>query len=423
VNRPARFQAYDSSRHDGCKAGDIVDWSEEEFHPLPALQTVIRTADAESNPSFDTIPVTLVAGANELGLLQVSCVSVDPRVRQSWPLEFSLRRHEHDDQSLRLAPASGAVEPNVAATILAAAKTHVKHRFDRSANQRDSITATRLLRELEQIIGMSKSEWNAGVVRSLWPAVESCMAQRAVSADHEETWLILAGYLLRPGFGAAADDLRIDSLWRLRDFGLCFVGKRIKSQEYILWRRVAGGLTRERQEQILAPELGKIRARKKVEPELVRLAGALERLPPETKTELAILLIEMAAELAREKKHCAPYLAALGQLLSRAPVYAGPETVVSPELVERAYEIFRRFDWSTPELADMATLFLRAARVVGNRSSDMPKALRHRIAAKLENIGVVPQKTAKLKEFVPVAGPERISLHDESLPPGLILTG
>jgi len=71
----------------------------------------------------------------------------------------------------------------------------------------------------------------------------------------------------------------------------------------------------------------------------------------------------------------------------------------------------------------MATLFLRAARVVGNRSSDLPKALRHRIAAKLENIGVVPQKTAKLKEFVPVAGPERISLHDESLPPGLILTG
>src|SRR5262249_12842584 len=205
------------------------------------LQTVIRTADTESNPSFDTIPVTLLAGANELGLLQVSCVSVDPRVRQSWPLEFSLRRHEHDDQSLRLAPASGAVEPNVAATVLAAAKTHVNYRFDRSANQRDSITATRLLRELEQIIGMSKSEWNAGVVRSLWPAIESCMARRAVSADHEETWLIVAGYLLRPGFGAAADNLRIDSLWRLRDLGLCFFGKRIKTQEYILWRRVAGG--------------------------------------------------------------------------------------------------------------------------------------------------------------------------------------
>jgi hypothetical protein len=64
------------------------------------------------------------------------------------------------------------------------------------------------------------------------------MAQRRTSADYEETWLILAGFLLRPGFGAAGDDVRIDSLWRLRDGGLCFPGKRIKSQEYILGRRV-----------------------------------------------------------------------------------------------------------------------------------------------------------------------------------------
>jgi hypothetical protein len=249
------------------------------------------------------------------------------------------------------------------------------------------------------------------------------MAQRKTSADHEETWLILAGFFLRPGFGAGGDDLRIDSLWRLHDQGLYFLGKRSKCQEYILWRRVAGGLARQRQEQILTPELEKIRTRKKVLPELIRLAGSLERLPNETKTELANLLIDTANDLAREKKHCAPYLAALGHILNRAPLYAGPETVVSPDLVERAYETFRPFDWGAPELAEIPTLFLRAARVVGNRSFDLPKALRHRIAAKLENVGVAPQKTGKLKEFVPIGGSERISLHDESLPPGLILTG
>src|SRR5215472_2690735 len=96
-------------------------------------------------------------------------------------------------------------------------------------------------------------------VRSLWPALESCIRQRKQSPDHEEAWLILAGFLLRPGFGAIADNLRIDSLWRLRDNGLYFPGKRNKCQEYILWRRVAGGLTQERQEQILVPELDKIR--------------------------------------------------------------------------------------------------------------------------------------------------------------------
>ena len=96
--------------------------------------------------------------------------------------------------------------------------------------------------------------------------------------------------------------------------------------------------------------------------------------------------------------------------------------MISPDLVERAYESFRRFDWGAPELAEMPTLFLRASRVVGDRRFDLPKAVRHRIAAELERLGIAPQKTAKLKEFVPVAGSERISLHDESLPPGLVLT-
>ena len=147
----------------------------------------------------------------------------------------------------------------------------------------------------------------------------------------------------------------------------------------------------------------------------------MERLANETKTELSNLFIDAADQLAREKKHCAPYLTALGFILSRAPFYAGPETVVSPDLVGRAYEAFHIYDWTSPELREMQNLFLRAARVVGNRNFDLPKALRHRIAIKLEKSGVAPQKTGKLKEFVPIGGSERISLHDEGLPPGLIL--
>jgi len=90
--------------------------------------------------------------------------------------------------------------------------------------------------------------------------------------------------------------------------------------------------------------------------------------------------------------------------------------------VGRAYETFRTYDWASPELREVQSLFLRAARVVGNRNFDLPKALRHRIAIKLEKSGVAPQKTGKLKEFTPVGRSERISLHDESLPSGLILS-
>jgi hypothetical protein len=268
---------------------------------------------------------------------------------------------------------------------------------------------------------MQKSEWNAALVRAFWPALERCMDLRKQSVDHEEAWLILAGFLLRPGFGVAADNFRIDILWRLREQGLKYPGKRIKAQEYILWRRVAGGLTEQRHQQILAPEFDRIRTGKNLPPELIQLAGSLERLANETKTELSNLFIDAADRLAREKKHCAPYLTALGFILSRAPFYAGPETVVSPDVVGRAYETFRTYDWASPELREMQSLFLRAARVVGNRNFDLPKALRHRIAFKLEESGVALQKTGKLKEFVPIGGSERISLHDEGLPPGLIL--
>jgi hypothetical protein len=155
--------------------------------------------------------------------------------------------------------------------------------------------------------------------------------------------------------------------------------------------------------------------------ELVRLAGSLELIHHDTKAELVRCFCDIAVTLAEAKRHCAPYLAALGLLLNRTPLYAGPETVVSPDLVEHAYEAFQRFDWTTPELVDLQILFLRAARVVDDRSLDLPMPLRGLIASKLEKSGVPALQTAKIKGFVPIGRSDRASLFDESLPPGLIL--
>ena len=40
----------------------------------------------------------------------------------------------------------------------------------------------------------------------------------------------------------------------------------------------------------------------------------------------------------------------------RTPLYAGPETVVSPDLVERAYSAFQELDSTNPELLDLQNL-------------------------------------------------------------------
>ena len=426
VDRPVRFQIYSSTRHGRCAAGDVVDWSAENFHPLPPLETVAKVADAAPSERGRTLPVTLSAKVSELGLLQVSCRSADPNIRQSWPLDFNLRPHEEGDRGAPGSPpanrAVAQAEANVAPDVLEAARQRTVSLFAQPLGKRDKLTATRLLQSLEKILGVAKGDWNWVLVRALWSSLEACAPCRRQSVEHEEAWLILAGFLLRPGFGAALDEVRIDSLWKILGTGLYFPGKRVKLQEYILWRRLAGGLSRDRQESVLAAEFDKLRRQKDPPVELVLLAGSLERIGHAWKAELIDRFIDKAAQLARDKKHGAPCLAALGLLLNRTPLYAGPETVVSPELVERAYEAFRKLDWADPELSEMQTLFLRAARVVDNRSLDVPQSLRDRIAARLEKSGVAPLKTARLRHFSPPDRSERSGLYGEPLPPGLILS-
>ena len=125
------------------------------------------------------------------------------------------------------------------------------------------------------------------------------------------------------------------------------------------------------------------------------MAGSFERIGHELKTELISRFIETVVEFASQHKHCAPYLAALGLLLNRTPFYAGPESIVAPALVERAYEAFRRFDWNDPEFAEAQVLFLRAARAVDDRRLDLRKSLRNQIADKLEKCKIAPVKAGR----------------------------
>ena len=338
------------------------------------------------------------------------------RCRQSWPLEFNLRPHEQSGPGPQAAAPLG---PNAAPEAMAAARSFLGEVFARPAGEGEKPAAGALLRNLERILGAPRAGWNARLLRALWPALCERLDGRRLSVDHEEAWLALAGFLLRPGFGVAGDEQRMDGLWRAHETGPCFPGRRIRVQGYLLWRRVAGGLSRERQGELLAGERERLRSGK-APGELVRLAGVLELLELETKAALVQDFIDAAVRLVRARQHCTPYLAALGHLLNRAPLRAGPETVLPPDRVEQAYAAFRGLDWAEPELLEMQTLFLRAARVVGDRSLDVPQKLREQIAAKLEKSGVAPLRTAKIRVFMPVGRADRASLYDESLPPGLV---
>ena len=190
---------------------------------MPPLETIATVAQPARGELPRTIPVALNAKVNELVLLQVSCRSLARGIRQCWPLEFALRPHESGGGSPALETAPDR-QPDVSAApdALADAGERIKPAFTQPLAKRDKLTAGRLFQSLEQNLGCSKGDWNGIVVRGLWTSLEACQASRAVSVDHEEAWLILAGFFLRPGFGVAMDESRIDALWRIVSAGLSF---------------------------------------------------------------------------------------------------------------------------------------------------------------------------------------------------------
>lgn len=411
LNRPVRFQSYYSTRHDKHQAGDLIAFKAGDFHKLPPLQTIARLADKVAGSRLE---VVLTAKLTELGLLYLQCVSADPEIDHAWPLAFNLRA---DDSS---GPVVGESDSGVDAEILSKAKERIVSIFSVAFDPNDPLTATRLLKNLEEIFGLQKSDWNLMLVRALWTTLKRCIPCRANSVEHEEAWLILAGYFLRPGFGAELDPVRVDDLWQVHVGGLAHPGKQVKLQEYILWRRVAGGLDRERQQELIEEELPKLRQQKKPPAELVRLAGSLERIDPAAKAELIELFLAKAKVLAESGGYAAPYYVALGLLLNRTPLYAGPEAVVSVERVAQAFEALRDLDWKLPELSE---LFLRAARVTDNRGLDLPRPLRKEIVRKLEDAGVPAHKVVRVEQFIAMDRTEQASLYGESLPAGLMLGG
>ena len=122
-------------------------------------------------------------------------------------------------------------DPGVDSKRLDSARTRITTLFSRPLDRRDKISATNLLKSLERILGKPKADWNY-LAHSLALAARSseCFSRRKESVEHEETWLILAGYFLRPGFGAEGDDARINELWRIHTDGLEYPGKRNQLQ-------------------------------------------------------------------------------------------------------------------------------------------------------------------------------------------------
>jgi hypothetical protein len=215
--------------------------------------------------------------------------------------------------------------------------------------------------ELEKTLGPRES-WDTALLRELFAALLAGKKRRRRSADHERVWLHLTGYALRPGYGYPLDDFRVGEIWELYKEGLQFTPEpQVWSQWWILWRRIAGGLDEAKQRTLwsdLSFYLEPPGPRPKPRPkgpkalgleDMVRLAGALERVPAADKVQAgAGLLARFAPGAPRgaatgELSPGAVWWA-LGRLGARAPLYGSAHSVVPCEFAARWLERVLRCD-------------------------------------------------------------------------------
>jgi hypothetical protein len=233
---------------------------------------------------------------------------------------------------------------------------------------------------------------------------------------------------VRPGFGHALDPGRIAILAPLFEQGLAF-GEEGRSwqQFWIAWRRVAAGLSDERQVTIrdrldpfLAPaeaDLKKPRGfRPEAPAELLQFASWLERVPMDRRVELGNWVLERTWT-SRDSG----LWAALGRIGARVPAYASAHHVVPPRIAERWLDHALRERWD--EVRSIPYCAASLARVTGDRARDVGSSLRDQIARRLEKVGAPPEWVHWVRELVEVQESDRAEVFGEELPVGLRLLG
>lgn len=233
------------------------------------------------------------------------------------------------------------------------------------------------------------------------------------------TWLNLAGFALRPGYGFVNDQARIDALWPLYANGLFHKKeKRCLEQWWITWRRVAGGLSSEQQLTIYLTESKLLKSKDLDTKELIRLLASLERLPEDHKVDFSQLLITQMQSMRKIPVH---YSWALARIGNRALLCRETNYVLPPSAIERWFELFKGRDWNSSDCNSLCSMFIQTARLVGDDKYNLSPSTREEIVEKLKESGCRSEKIKPLSVLEALKSEERESLFGEKLPSGLYL--
>jgi molecular chaperone DnaK (HSP70) len=290
ANKPVAFRLLSSLTRTDDKPGEVVEFTEtEEIHQHAPLEAVIRYGKGGER----LVPVKLGARLTETGTLETWC---DSKVSENrWRLQFQLRKS---------APSEAA--PRRPAAVVSQEAVEAASELVRGTFAGGTIAPEELPSRLETALGLGRNSWPVDVARRLADAFLEQIENRKRSAAHEIRWLNLGGFCLRPGFGFIGDEYRIEQVRRIYAAGPQF-GNQTQNEIdwWIFWGRLAGGLNRNQQVDIvqrllpfLLPKPGKKppRVNNSLLREMWRTASSMELIPAGNRAQLGDALIKQPKE-------------------------------------------------------------------------------------------------------------------------------
>jgi molecular chaperone DnaK (HSP70) len=439
VERPVRFQVWSSLHRPQDQAGNVIEDLGEDLQPGPQIVTKLELPAQHALGKESRVPIQIEANLSETGLLTLQCRAEIPMraggVRPTvWSLSFAVRSAGAGEVDVLPAGAEspgGAPDPDqelglsgAQRAALQSAREVIDRYYGRRKESESVGSPKSLFKQLEQQLRGSREDWSLTQLRALWPALERGVTRRGRSLEHEVTWLNLAGFLLRPGFGSALDGVRIDQAWRVQVHGLSFPKEvAVNTAACIFWRRIAAGLSAERQEQLFQGWVRRLDAPPSYAPELLRMLATLERVGVPQKVSLLRRVLKWASS-PRTHPFGSALAWALERLVTRVPLCGDLDAVVPGHEVGAVLaELVQSTDVrrGLPNLnkAELQAVLLSAAAATGDPRRDLDAELRSGVQSALRALGASAAVIADLERVVEVQPQKIARLLGEQLPAGL----
>ncbi len=437
TNSPVKFSLYTSTVRHNDKTGDIIAVNEDIFK-LPPLQTFLKYGKSTSHNLID---VNITARLTETGIIEIFCNSLT--LTHKWKLQFQLKQQELKQSSgpegVRVIPHKNDDNEKLLTDsdkeALEEIKKHIEFCF--SPQKEARISPKDLPNKLNEITSMPRENWGLGLIRGISDQLLIYKDGMKLSNEHENRWLNLCGFCLRPGIGERLDPWRIKKAWTIFLEGLKYPkDNESRKQWWIYWRRISAGLTSGQQSQIFnaikpfiiseKTQNNKQKTKKTVSQTQVKatfeekremwlLASFLQKLDPSIKTDIGDELLDMIIK----GRHFAGIYWAFSRIGERVPVYCPIDKVIPYKIINLWLNELKKAEHIPKnQLLNLAISF---ARLTGDRFRDLPLSSREDLKTWLISAGISENELTPIFEIIDLKKTEIESAFGEGLPEGLVL--